>query len=64
MTKHSELIDRIPWTGHICQQKILRLTLHLCLQMCVNMADSTQLSAVGGRYLGEIMISFHILNRD
>ncbi len=46
MTKHFELIDSVP--GQICLQKFSRL--HLCLQMCVNMADPTQLRGVGGGY--------------
>ncbi len=48
-------------------RKFCAFKLHLGLQICVNMANSTQFSGVVGRYLGdfgEIMISFHILNRD
>ncbi len=50
MTKHYELTDSVP--GNI-------------VQMCVNMADLTQLGGVGGDFVdNNRMVSFHILNRD
>jgi hypothetical protein len=32
--------------------------------MCVNIADPTQLSGMGGSYVKDKMVSFHILNSD
>jgi hypothetical protein len=45
MTKHYELTDSVSG-GNIFQQKIFcGFALHLCLQMCVNIADLNQISA-------------------
>jgi hypothetical protein len=46
MTKLYELIP-----GNIYAENLRGFALHLCLQMCVNMADLTQLSGFGGGYV-------------
>jgi hypothetical protein len=42
MTKHYELFDSVP------AKIFCGFALHLCLQLCVNMADPTQLFGVDG----------------
>ncbi len=40
-------------------RKLLRLcAFHLCLQMCVNMADPTPLTGVSGGYVDKKMVCF------
>ncbi len=61
MTKHYELIYSN--SGQISSaEKFCRFALHLCLQMCVNMADPTQPSGVGGSYVDTIEWSVFIFS--
>ncbi len=39
-----------------------RISLQLCVQMCVNITDLTQLSEGGGGYVDVRMVGFHIFN--
>jgi hypothetical protein len=55
MTKQYELIDSVPGKT---------FTSRKYLQLVYIMADPTQLSGVGGGYVDNKMVSFHILNRD
>jgi hypothetical protein len=56
MTKHFELIGNFPGN---CS-----FALHLYLQMCVHMADPSQLSGVCGGYVDKKMVRFHIIKQE
>jgi hypothetical protein len=58
MKKHHEWTDSVH--GNINQQKYFAV---LCF-ISVNMEETTKISGVGGGYVDNRMISFHILNSD
>jgi hypothetical protein len=50
MTKHYGLNDRRS-SKYLAAENFCDLGLHLCRQICGNVADPTQLSGVGGGYV-------------
>jgi hypothetical protein len=62
MATHYEAIVSVP--GKISRKKICGIALNLFLKMCVNIADLTVLSLVGGVYVDNEIACFHILKRE
>jgi hypothetical protein len=58
MAMHSEAIVSVPG------RKFCDIARNLFLKMCVDMADLTVLSLVGGVYVDNEIACFHILKRD